>query len=190
MYIYRTYKNIRKMTRPQRSIKPTLKVLENNTHQTKKQKQTVILKKKIEKRKVILEKEQIQEIQKPFKTKDDIKVIRDSTNPIYKELYYDDKELLTQFIRLTIQEYTEDKLPPIFKGVVPLYIEKKPIDIKQTIYLSKLEKGEYQTASSKSDSGIASGIKTLLKYLIYKNIIMIISQSLLKIIDRFFIIYY
>jgi hypothetical protein len=150
------------MTRPKRLIKPTIKVLEN-THINKKQKQTEILKKKIEKRQVIHETQQIKEIQTPFIPDTDIEIIRDSKNNIYKDLYYNENEVLTKLIRLTIQEYPDNKLPPIFKGVVPLYIERTPIVIKETVLLSKLQNGEYHTTTSHSDKGIASGIRTLLK---------------------------
>lgn len=95
---------------------------------------------------------------------DTLKVIRDSNHKMYEGLYVDLSDFLTKLTRLTIQEFPEGFLPPVFKSVVPIYIERKPIEIKQPVYLSNLKDGFYQTGSSKSDKNVASSIKTLLKY--------------------------
>lgn len=119
-----------------------------------------VLKKKIEKRQVEL----VKEIVKPFDNSKDLKVIRDTNNTLlYNGLYVDTAEILTKQILQVISEFPDNFLPAIFKGVVPLYIEKVPPIIKQTVLLSKLANGDYQSKSSKSDKGIADGIKTLLK---------------------------
>lgn len=127
--------------------------------QQQKQKQTEKLQKKIQKRQVEL----VKEIVQPPDYSKELKVIRDSNNNIYKDLYVDLNEHLTKLIRLTIQEFPDDFLPPIFKGSVPIYIEKAPMEIKQTVLLSKLINGDYQSKTSKSDKGIGDGIRTLLK---------------------------
>ena len=129
-----------------------------NPHQKKKQQQKEVLQKRIQKQQVI----HSENLQRPLiEAQETIEIIRDDNANIYDGLYYNDKDIFTRLIRLVIQEYPMP-LPPIFKGLVPLYIEKKPMETKQKVYLSRLEKGDYQTASSKSDKGIAKGIRTLL----------------------------
>jgi len=151
------------MTRNRRPTQRLIESREQNPRQVKKQiqkeKQKQVLQKKISKAQDNL----IKEVSKPYDNSKELEVIRDTNNFIYKDLYVDLNEFLTKLIRLTIQEFPDNFLPPIFKGSVPIYIEKTPPVIKQTVLLSKLLNGDYQTAGSKSDKGIANGIKTLLK---------------------------
>ena len=150
-----------------RNRKPTQRLIESkeqNSRQEKKQKQKQIqkqvLQKKISKAQVNL----VKEVAKPRDNSEELKVVRDTNNnKLYNGLKVNLNENLTKLIRLTLQEFPENFLPEIFKGTVPLYIEETPVDIKQTVLLSKLVNGDYHTATSKSDKNIASGIKTLLK---------------------------
>lgn len=126
----------------------------------KKQKQQQVLQKKIIKAQDNL----IKEVSKPYDNTKELEVIRDTNNTkLYDGLYVDNKEILTKQIRQVISEFPNGFLPPVFKGIVPLYIEKAPPVIKETVLLSKLANGDYQTKTSKSDKNIADGIKTLLK---------------------------
>ena len=146
-----------------RNRRPTQRLIESkeqNSRQDKKQKQKQILQKRISKAQVNL----VKEVAKPRDNSKELEVIRDTNNnKLYNGLKVDLKENLTILIRLTLQEFPKDFLPDIFKGIVPLYIEQTPVEIKQTVLLSKLANGDYHTATSKSDKNIASGIKTLLK---------------------------
>ena len=152
------------MNRPKRAIKPTLKVIENKQTEKpksikeKKAQKKQKLQKRIEQQKQIIEKK----IEKEIQDDDYVEVVRDSSSKIYKDLMYKRTDL-TDKIKKLIDAFPIDFLPDLFKGLVPLYIEKEPISIKQKVFLTKLKNGDYHTVRSKSDGNKASTIKSVIK---------------------------
>lgn len=163
------------MTRPQRVIKPTLKVIENKeaeqikaTKQPKQSKQPVKtpkqkkveqqnkLKDRIEQQKVINE-----EILQKEIDEDDVVVVRSDKDKIYNGLQYVDDDINRQTKKL-IDGFKKDFLPPLWKGLVPLYVPKKDTPIKTKVLLSQLQEGKYHSSRSKSDPNVAKNIKTVL----------------------------
>lgn len=151
------------MMRPQRTKKPTEKGAEyqkqqQKRHQVKKEIQKTALKKHIEKAKAVAEKVAEKEVE----ADDYVKVIRDENDKIFKDLHYNNDNIAKK-TREVISQYPPNFLPPIFNGLIPLLLEKKPDPVKVQVKLTDLSNGKYQTKTSKSDKSIASGIKTLLK---------------------------
>ena len=143
--------------RPQRNRKPTEKGTQYfNRNQQRKEEQKVLLQKRINKQQQIIEKVNEK------KDNDFVKVIRDDTDKIFEGLYFNN-DLISKETRDVIQQYPEGFLPDIFKGNIPLLLEKKPQSPIVNVSLKALEEGKYHTKVSKSDSNVAKGLKTLLK---------------------------
>ena len=151
------------MNRPKRTIKPTIKVIENNqtekpkTIKQKKQEQKQKIVKRIEKQKKIIEQNLQKEVEEDY-----VEVVRDDTSKIYKDLMYKRTDL-TDKIKKLIDGFPINFLPDLFKGLTPLYIEKEPVNIKTKVILTKLKQGDYHTAISKSDKNKASVINSVIK---------------------------
>lgn len=71
----------------------------------------------------------------------------------------DDTALRTMYI---IKQYPADFLPDLFKTSIVLLAEKRKTTIKINVNLKDLKDGKHHSATSKSDDGIASGLKTLI----------------------------
>lgn len=146
------------MNRPKRTIKPTIKIMENKqTIKQKKEQKKEKLQKRIEQQKKIIEKEIEQEVKDDY-----VEVVRDENSKIYKDLMYKRSDL-TDKIKKLIDGFPPNFLPDLFKGLVPLFIEKEPINIKTKVLLTKLKNGDYHTKTSKSDKNKASVISSALK---------------------------
>jgi len=130
---------------------------QKNKHHNKKELKKKALEKHIEKAKAVIEKTADKEIEEDY-----IEITRDENDKIFKNLYYNNDNIAKKTKEL-ISKFPPNFLPPIFQGLIPLLVEKKQEPIKVRIKLSDLSNGKYHTKTSKSDRGIASGIKTLLK---------------------------
>lgn len=143
------------MARPQRVIKPSKQPVK--TPKERKLNQEKKLKNRIEKQKVINE-----EILKKEINEDPVVIIRDDKDKIYNGLHYIDDDINRQIKKL-IDGFKKDFLPPLWKGLLPLYVPKKDTPIKTKVLLSQLQEGKYETSRSKSDSNISKNIKTVLR---------------------------
>jgi hypothetical protein len=164
--------------RSNRVSKPTKKVLENKEQnevkkqqaskkapvkkpqvkkpEVKKQQKKEQLEKRIAKQRELIE-HNLQD-----EADNEVQIIRDDKDKIYKDLHYIDDDINKEIKKL-INGFPETFLPTLFKGLVPLYVPKKDTPIKTKVLLSKLQDGKYQTQRSKSDKNISSTIKTVLK---------------------------
>ena len=127
-----------------------------NKRQEKKQQQEATLKKRIIKAKVVIEKQAEKEAD------EEVEVVRDENDKIFKDLHYNNDKIAKD-TQQVISQYPSNFLPNIFKGLIPLLVEKKVEPIKVKVMYNDLLDGKYHSKTSKSDKGIATGIKTLLK---------------------------
>lgn len=148
--------------RPKRTVKPTKKVIENNKnkYQKKRQEQKEKITKKIEKLKASVEKQLEKEVED---YNNDVFIVRNDKDKVYEGLHYTNDDIAKNTKKL-IEGFPAGFLPDLFLGLVPLFVPKKEQPINKTVYLSKLEAGNYHTSRSKSDKNIASKIKTAIKH--------------------------